>query len=61
MHPNEPHAYLKGDCIEYQASSDNVVRVGLTPKYKDKETLINVTILFLFKFLKMLSYNMKKV
>lgn len=33
--PNEPHAYLAGDCIECMACSDNVVRAGLTPKFKD--------------------------
>lgn len=27
------------DCIECMACSDNVVRAGLTPKYKDVETL----------------------
>ncbi|KAM0055227.1 putative mannose-6-phosphate isomerase [Helianthus debilis subsp. tardiflorus] len=32
---NEPHAYLKGECIECMAASDNVVRAGLTPKYID--------------------------
>ncbi|CAM1332674.1 MPI (predicted) [Pycnogonum litorale] len=32
---NEPHAYLRGDCIECMACSDNVVRSGLTPKFKD--------------------------
>ena len=37
-----PHAYLKGDIIECMANSDNVVRAGLTPKYKDIETLLNV-------------------
>ncbi|XP_037051960.1 mannose-6-phosphate isomerase [Bradysia coprophila] len=36
----EPHAYLSGDCIECMACSDNVVRAGLTPKYKDVETLL---------------------
>ncbi|KAJ9590035.1 hypothetical protein L9F63_016851, partial [Diploptera punctata] len=40
--PNEPHAYLFGDCIECMACSDNVVRAGLTPKYKDVETLCNM-------------------
>ncbi|XP_068081765.1 mannose-6-phosphate isomerase isoform X2 [Anabrus simplex] len=40
--PNEPHAYLSGDCIECMACSDNVVRAGLTPKYKDVETLCNM-------------------
>ncbi|KAK3744772.1 hypothetical protein QZH41_013311, partial [Actinostola sp. cb2023] len=37
--PNLPHAYLSGDCIECMACSDNVVRAGLTPKYKDVQTL----------------------
>ena len=32
-------AYLSGDIVECMALSDNVVRVGLTPKYKDVETL----------------------
>lgn len=36
---NEPHAYISGDIMECMALSDNVVRVGLTPKFKDKETL----------------------
>lgn len=30
------------------ASSDNVVRAGLTPKFKDKETLCNVTLIKFF-------------
>ncbi|XP_074657478.1 mannose-6-phosphate isomerase-like [Tubulanus polymorphus] len=34
-----PHAYLSGDCIECMACSDNVVRAGFTPKYKDVDTL----------------------
>ncbi|RDD47718.1 Mannose-6-phosphate isomerase [Trichoplax sp. H2] len=34
-----PHAYLAGDCMECMACSDNVVRAGLTPKYKDVPTL----------------------
>lgn len=34
-----PHAYISGDCIECMALSDNVMRVGLTPKYKDVATL----------------------
>ncbi|KAG2388119.1 hypothetical protein C9374_000969 [Naegleria lovaniensis] len=40
--PNEPHAYLSGDCIECMASSDNVVRAGLTPKFIDTETLVQM-------------------
>jgi len=37
-----PHAYLKGNIVECMASSDNVVRVGLTPKYRDAVTLIKI-------------------
>jgi hypothetical protein len=29
--PNEPHAYLFGDCVECMATSDNVVRAGVSP------------------------------
>jgi mannose-6-phosphate isomerase len=39
---NIPHAYLYGDGIECMACSDNVVRAGLTPKYKDVSTLVNM-------------------
>ncbi|XP_046383477.1 mannose-6-phosphate isomerase [Ischnura elegans] len=37
--PNIPHAYIYGDCIECMACSDNVVRAGLTPKFRDVKTL----------------------
>lgn len=39
---NIPHAYLHGECIECMACSDNVVRAGLTPKFKDISTLIDM-------------------
>ena len=39
---NEPHAYLSGECIEIMATSDNVVRAGLTPKYRDVQTLCSM-------------------
>eukprot|EP00742_Colponemidia_sp_Colp-10_P004437 GILJ01004737.1.p1 GENE.GILJ01004737.1~~GILJ01004737.1.p1 ORF type:complete len:434 (+),score=40.45 GILJ01004737.1:86-1303(+) len=39
---NEPHAYLSGDCIECMACSDNVVRAGLTPKFRDVDTLLSM-------------------
>lgn len=42
LEPNEPHAYLLGDCVECMACSDNVVRAGLTPKFKDVDTLVNM-------------------
>lgn len=37
---NEPHAYLSGDAVECMASSDNVIRAGLTPKPRDVEALV---------------------
>ena len=37
-----PHAYVKGNIIECMANSDNVVRAGLTPKFKDVETLTDI-------------------
>ena len=36
---NEPHAYLSGECVECMATSDNVVRAGLTPKLRDVDVL----------------------
>ncbi|XP_048225454.1 LOW QUALITY PROTEIN: mannose-6-phosphate isomerase [Perognathus longimembris pacificus] len=36
---NVPHAYLRGDCVECMACSDNTVRAGLTPKFLDVPTL----------------------
>ncbi|GMH04312.1 hypothetical protein Nepgr_006151 [Nepenthes gracilis] len=39
---NEPHAYLSGNCIECMATSDNVVRAGLTPKKRDVKTLCSM-------------------
>lgn len=39
MGPNEPHAYISGDCVECMALSDNTVRAGLTPKHRDVTTL----------------------
>eukprot|EP00271_Cylindrocystis_brebissonii_P014548 TRINITY_DN35911_c0_g1_i1.p1 TRINITY_DN35911_c0_g1~~TRINITY_DN35911_c0_g1_i1.p1 ORF type:complete len:482 (-),score=87.42 TRINITY_DN35911_c0_g1_i1:1259-2704(-) len=39
---NEPHAYLLGECIECMAASDNVVRAGLTPKYRDTDNLCSM-------------------
>jgi mannose-6-phosphate isomerase len=38
------HAYLSGDCIECMSCSDNVVRAGLTPKFKDVENLLGMLI-----------------
>lgn len=36
---NEPHAYLSGQIVEVMATSDNVVRAGLTPKMRDTGVL----------------------
>jgi mannose-6-phosphate isomerase len=37
-----PHAYLRGDIVECMANSDNVVRAGLTAKFQDVETLLDI-------------------
>lgn len=36
---NEPHAYISGQLVECMATSDNVIRAGLTPKLRDTEVL----------------------
>ncbi|CAG9467104.1 unnamed protein product [Pedinophyceae sp. YPF-701] len=36
---NEPHAYVTGQLVECMATSDNVIRAGLTPKLRDTEVL----------------------
>jgi len=36
----EPHAYVSGDIVETMATSDNVIRAGLTPKLRDVPNLI---------------------
>ncbi len=35
-------SYLDGHCIECMACSDNVVRAGLTPKFKDVDQLCSM-------------------
>ncbi len=37
-----PHAYLSGNIIECMANSDNVVRAGLTHKFKDVDALLDI-------------------
>lgn len=37
-----PHAYIKGTCLEIMKNSDNVVRLGLTPKLKDVTTMLEI-------------------
>ena len=39
---NTPHAYITGEIIECMAASDNVVRCGLTPKFKDVDILCDM-------------------
>lgn len=36
----EPHAYISGDIMECMAASDNVIRSGFTPKFKDVKVLV---------------------
>ncbi len=40
--PNVAHAYLSGELVECMANSDNVVRAGLTSKFKDVNTLLDM-------------------
>ena len=39
LQANTPHAYLSGQLIECMATSDNVIRAGLTPKLRDTKVL----------------------
>lgn len=38
----DPHAYILGNIIECMAASDNVVRSGFTPKFKDVKNLVEM-------------------
>ncbi|KAI5952314.1 PMI1 [Candida jiufengensis] len=42
LQANIPHAYISGDIIECMAASDNVVRAGFTPKFKDVKNLVSM-------------------
>ena len=42
LSPGNMHAHLKGTCVEVMASSDNVLRGGLTPKHIDVDALVQV-------------------
>ncbi|ODQ79692.1 hypothetical protein BABINDRAFT_7909 [Babjeviella inositovora NRRL Y-12698] len=42
LQAKDPHAYISGDIIECMAASDNVVRAGFTPKFKDVENLVDM-------------------
>lgn len=34
---NTPHAYINGNCYEVMSNSDNVIRLGLTKKFVDRQ------------------------
>ena len=34
---NTPHAYISGNCYEVMSNSDNVIRLGLTKKFVDRD------------------------
>ncbi|KAK4200918.1 mannose-6-phosphate isomerase [Triangularia verruculosa] len=42
LQADDIHAYISGDIVECMASSDNVVRAGFTPKFKDVDTLVDM-------------------
>ncbi len=42
METNTLHAYVKGSIVEFTDNSDNTVRAGLTPKFKDIKTLVKI-------------------
>jgi mannose-6-phosphate isomerase len=42
LSPNVPHCYFKGEIIEIMHSSNNVIRLGLTKKFKDKKNLLKL-------------------
>ncbi|XBW38530.1 hypothetical protein QEN19_004119 [Hanseniaspora menglaensis] len=42
LQAKDPHAYISGDIIECMAASDNVVRAGFTPKFKDVDNLCDM-------------------
>ncbi|SJM86369.1 probable Mannose-6-phosphate isomerase [Zygosaccharomyces bailii] len=42
LRAKDPHAYISGDIIECMAASDNVVRAGFTPKFKDVKNLVSM-------------------
>ncbi|KAI0967137.1 mannose-6-phosphate isomerase [Xylaria arbuscula] len=42
LRADDIHAYVSGDIIECMAASDNVVRAGFTPKFKDVKNLVSL-------------------
>lgn len=39
---NIPHCYIQGELVEIMINSDNVIRGGLTSKFKDTTTLLQL-------------------
>lgn len=42
LRADDIHAYVAGDIMECMAASDNVVRAGLTPKFRDVAALVGM-------------------
>ncbi|KAI3393700.1 hypothetical protein diail_3795 [Diaporthe ilicicola] len=42
LRADDIHAYISGDIVECMAASDNVIRAGFTPKFKDVDTLVSI-------------------
>ena len=42
LDPGTLHAYVSGNIVECMANSDNVVRAGLTQKFMDFETIVDI-------------------
>jgi mannose-6-phosphate isomerase len=42
LRDHEVHAYLRGEGLELMRPSDNVVRLGLTPKFKDRDAFFEM-------------------
>ena len=42
LRAKDPHAYISGDIIECMAASDNTVRGGFTPNFKDVKNLVEM-------------------
>ena len=41
LQANQLHSYLSGDLVECMADSDNVIRAGITNKFKDVERMLS--------------------
>lgn len=43
---NVPHAYVSGELVECMATSDNVIRAGLTPKLRSASVIHSASVCF---------------